>query len=297
MATITKEVKLDPSVIPPLDASLLTLTEDESEFLHSSITNDDAELKARILEVQKEAYKEHPYPCIRAFHFVNLFMAVNPIYPEVLAAGKAGDTLFIDLGCCMGTDVRKLVADGYPAARVLGCDLRQSFLDFGYELFRDEDTCGIHFFPSDVFEVPYPGDSTPAPSIDVADVSDIVQLRGAVTHFYTGALFHLFDEQTQYALALRVAMLLKRAPGTVVFGRHQGLQEAGMIDDHMYRVRYGHSVASWPEMWKKVFAEVESPEFAETRIVVQAKLTEGFHRKQLGARRQTNMLVWSVKIV
>ena len=135
----------------------------------------------------------------------------------------------------MGTDVRKLVADGYPAARVLGCDLRQSFIDFGHELFRDRDTCGIHFFPSDIFEVPYPSNGVPVPSVDVAAVSDLAQLCGAVTHFYTGALFHLFDEQTQYALALRVATLLKRAPGTIVFGRHQGLPEAGMINDHMDR--------------------------------------------------------------
>ena len=54
MAQITREVKLDPSVIPPLDASLLVLTDEESEFLHTSITNDDAELKARIFDVQKE---------------------------------------------------------------------------------------------------------------------------------------------------------------------------------------------------------------------------------------------------
>lgn len=54
MAQITKEIKLDPSIIPPLDESLLTLTDEESEFLHKSITDDDAELKARILDVQKE---------------------------------------------------------------------------------------------------------------------------------------------------------------------------------------------------------------------------------------------------
>ena len=34
----------------------------------------------------------------------------------------------------MGTDVRKLVADGYPGANVLGCDLRRAFIDSGYTL-------------------------------------------------------------------------------------------------------------------------------------------------------------------
>lgn len=53
MAQITREVKLDPSVIPPLDESLLTLSDGEREFLHSAITDDDAALKEKILEVQK----------------------------------------------------------------------------------------------------------------------------------------------------------------------------------------------------------------------------------------------------
>lgn len=54
MAQITREIKLDPSVIPPLDESLLTLSESEAEFLHKAISEDDQALKAKILEVQKQ---------------------------------------------------------------------------------------------------------------------------------------------------------------------------------------------------------------------------------------------------
>ena len=50
-------------------------------------------------------------------------------------------------------------------------------------------------------------------------------------------------------------------------------------------------------MWKKVFSEVESPEFAEEHVVVEAKLTEGFDRKVFQAHTDLHMLVWSVKIV
>lgn len=49
-------------------------------------------------------------------------------------------------------------------------------------------------------------------------------------------------------------------------------------------------------LWKTVFSEVESPEFAE-RVVVEAKLTEGFHKLVFDARGQTRMLAWSVQIV
>ncbi|GJE92393.1 S-adenosyl-L-methionine-dependent methyltransferase [Phanerochaete sordida] len=298
MAEITREVKLDPAIIPPLDESLLTLSNDETEFLHKAITTDDEELKRRIIEVQKDSYQEHAYPCIRGFHFVNLFMSANPVYPEVLAAGKTGNTVFLDLGCCMGTDVRKLVADGYPAARVLGCDLRQEFLDYGYKLYGDKDTCAIHFFASDIFAVPYPATGlAPTAPDNLSGVTELGQLYRSVDHFYTGALFHLFDEATQYALALRVAQLLTRKLGTVVFGRHQGLEEEGYINDHLGRKRYGHSPKSWPLLWKKVFSEVESPEFAENKVVVEAKLSEVIAADVFRARGPTNMLYWSVKIV
>ena len=43
--------------------------------------------------------EKYPYPCIRGFHFVNQFMAANSVYPSVIAAGQAGNTLFLDLGC------------------------------------------------------------------------------------------------------------------------------------------------------------------------------------------------------
>lgn len=62
MSQITREVKLDSSVIPPLDPAVLTLSEAESEFLNEAITRDDEQLKAKILEVQKlYASNHHDY--------------------------------------------------------------------------------------------------------------------------------------------------------------------------------------------------------------------------------------------
>lgn len=135
----------------------------------------------------------------------------------------------------MGTDVRKLVADGYPASNVIGCDLRQEFLDCGYELFQDAGSCGIHFFEDDIFQLKLPQPEA-ATSTDqpLKRVNQLGQLVGRITHFYTGALFHLFNEYTQYAVALRVAALMKRDPGAIIFGRHQALEEPGMISSSDY---------------------------------------------------------------
>ena len=49
-------------------------------------------------------------------------------------------------------------------------------------------------------------------------------------------------------------------------------------------------------MWRKVFTEVEGEAFID-KIVVQAKLTEGFTPDIFGAKKQHKMLYWSVQIV
>lgn len=139
-----------------------------------------------------------------------------------------------EVNTIVGSDVRKLVSDGYPARNVVGADLRQEFLDLGRRLYGS--SWDINFFTSDIFEVPYPfPKNISTDDIPISNAKDLTQLRGRITQFYTGALFHLFDEATQYALALRVAELLKREPGAIVFGRHQGLSEAGYINDHLGR--------------------------------------------------------------
>lgn len=134
----------------------------------------------------------------------------------------------------VGTDVRKLVRDGYPATQIVGCDLRQSYITSGYKLFDDKETCQIRFITSDVLALPA-DTSKGVTTTPINEVSSLSDLTGRVKHLYTGALFHLFDEDTQFAIALRLVTLLKRSPGAIVFGRHQGYEVEGLIDDHMGR--------------------------------------------------------------
>ncbi|GBE84355.1 predicted protein [Sparassis crispa] len=295
MFQITREAQVPRELVPALDSSLLVLSETQLTFLHALVSPDDQELRRKILAVQKGAYERYPYPCIRSFHHVSLMASANPVYSAVLNAGRSGNTIFLDIGCCMGTDVRKLAFDGYPAPQILGCDLRQEYIDDGYKLYQDAATCPIHFFTSDIFSVPVSFDARTPGSADISTVTELVQLQGTVMHIYTGALFHLFDETTQYAIALRVAALLKHEPGAIVFGRHSGLEHEGMIDDHLGRTRYGHSTTSWPLLWKKVFAEAEGAEFAETRVVTEVKREE--HPYSLSRQRGQHMLIWSVRIL
>lgn len=142
----------------------------------------------------------------------------------------------------MGTDVRKLVQDGFPASRIVGCDLRSEFIDAGYTLFGDRTTCSIAFFADDIFKLSLePTSPQTKPSSDpLKDVTMLNDLQGRMAYIYTGALFHLFVEETQRALVWRLASLLcvprgavlGDAPvkGCVIFGKHQGRKPAGVID-------------------------------------------------------------------
>jgi len=136
----------------------------------------------------------------------------------------------------VGTDVRKLVKDGYPAEGIIGCDIRESYITLGYKLYKDSpSSLPIHFIMGDIFELPISSEF-PVSNHPLSAVTFLEELRGRVTYIYIGALFHIFDEDTQYALASRLACLVSRKGTNIIFGRHQGKPEEGIIDGLLGRL-------------------------------------------------------------
>lgn len=54
MSEITREKRPDSEAVPPLDPSLLSLSDVEKEFLRSEISADEDELYRKLFELQKE---------------------------------------------------------------------------------------------------------------------------------------------------------------------------------------------------------------------------------------------------
>ncbi|KAH4263700.1 hypothetical protein HBI04_148700 [Parastagonospora nodorum] len=193
------------------------------------------EVETHIKRIRDEAFKIFPYPCVGNWGFLNLSVMESPVYKEVLERIKNGEQ-YLDIGCCMGQDIRKLAHDGAPEYNMYGSDLKSEFWSIGYDMFLDKATLKSKFIEADVFD---------------AD-SGLKELDGKLNIVHAASFFHLFDWDSQVKAAKRIGQLLKAEPGVMVFGRQGGMPEAGTIG-HIQEGKssYWHNLESWAKMWKQ----------------------------------------------
>ncbi|TPX60381.1 hypothetical protein PhCBS80983_g01804 [Powellomyces hirtus] len=92
--------------------------------------------------------KYHVYKCIQTFAFLHPRIALHPFYPTIVSALQGSNSgnhaiptskRVIDIGCCYGTDVRRMLHDGVPTSRIVASDLHSGYWDLGKKLFNDEE--------------------------------------------------------------------------------------------------------------------------------------------------------------
>ncbi|KIP07663.1 hypothetical protein PHLGIDRAFT_412077 [Phlebiopsis gigantea 11061_1 CR5-6] len=284
---------------PPLNETLYSnLDEKELEFwsVQTGI-KDPEELKQHIVSIQKQIYKVHPYRCIRAFSFARLKISRLPAYPQLLRLGKERPgALFLDLACCVGNDVRKAVADGFPVNQALASDLHPEFWEMGHKLFMTTpETFPVPFIEADAFDSAYlapsplPTAEPTAPLPPLSELKTLTPLVGRLAAIHTSAFFHLFPEEKQLELAKRIAPLLSPEPGSVIFGVHGGLPVKGVRDRKNSHGIYMfcHSPDSWKDLWEK---EV----FAEGQVRVEAAVIERPRQDPNMGIVSSHHMVWSV---
>ncbi|KAI0932443.1 hypothetical protein AcV5_004332 [Taiwanofungus camphoratus] len=267
---------------PPLDESFYHLSEDEAAFFKSQTgIKDDEELKRHILKAQANAYEVYPYPCIRIFSFTELRISLLPAYGQLLKLGKERKgAIFLDIGCCFGNDVRKVIADGFPMEGVMASDLRAGFWQCGHQMFNTTpETFPVPFLPGDAFDteflkpVPpfYSSPENPVPTL--SSLTTLNPLHGHISAIHGSMFFHLFDEARQLQLAKSLAGLLSPEPGSMILGAHIGGHEKTVIDmlvgaDKVSLKMFVHSPESWVEMW-------DGQVFKKGTVKVDASLREG----------------------
>jgi len=168
----------------------------------------------------------------------------------VLPRLKSGHSL-LDLGACMGQDVRKCVFDGAPADKLYTSDLFSQYEALSYDLWRDRDRFPQgHFLADDV----------------LADNDEFMQgslMRnlgpGQTDMIVINMFMHLFDYDNQLKVATRILRLLSHRPGSIVLG-----SQAGVVDpieqplkppfdkdsNGQKRTVFRHSTDSFVKLWE-----------------------------------------------
>lgn len=206
--------------------------------------------KEHIIAVRNRAYASHPYPCLGRWRFLELDVSSHPLYrsyilPSMARAKPDSEKLswtYLDLGCCIGQDIRKVLFDGADPSRVLGADLRPEFIDIGYELFRDENK-----FPKSEHFV------APADIFDFSTESELSKkCDGKVGILYSTAVFHLFDRDRQMKMANRCLQLMTKKAGRVLICGSQGGNINPGRREREGSSSFHHNTESWKTMWEEV---------------------------------------------
>ncbi|KAJ5287036.1 hypothetical protein N7478_002722 [Penicillium angulare] len=93
-------------------------------------------MEDHVKRIGKKGWDIRRFPCFRIFLFLRLDLSHSPIYPKVIEEIRAR-SFFLDMGCGLGQDIRRLILDGAPAEHLVGLDIEPAYIDLGYELFKD----------------------------------------------------------------------------------------------------------------------------------------------------------------
>jgi SAM-dependent methyltransferase len=151
---------------------------------------------------------------------------------------------FLDVGCCLGQDVRKLVFDGVGdgARNIIGAELNSDFITLGYDLFKDKETAEFRMITANILD-------------DVASLNaSLAEFRGRLSVVQLGMILHLFTWEEQLAVFQNTIQLLKPEPGTLIIGQATGNLECGPSGrgHDPKRMTWRHNVESFEKLVKEV---------------------------------------------
>ena len=171
---------------------------------------------------------------------------------------------FLDLGCCLAQDLRKLVFDGAPSENLYGLDVEEGFIALSYDLFRDKATLKSHFVAEDMLladekkiDLDGPGMTIIEASTSPTALVPLVSLDKGVSIIAANSFFHLYNYSEQLKLAKRVVQLLSPERGSLILGRQVGSSVPGEYTAVNNKgTRYSHDVASFQRFWDQVANEI-----------------------------------------
>ncbi|KAK4166956.1 hypothetical protein QBC43DRAFT_349767 [Cladorrhinum sp. PSN259] len=208
---------------------------------YSKIPHD--QIEPHIVAIRNKAFEIFPYVCIGRWGFLSLNITNLPTYSELVSRGQNG-AVILDCGCCFGQALRQLAFDGVPQENLVGLDLRQEFIDLGFELFKDSQTWKGKFVA---------GDLLACAEGQQQGLDEVVD--GKVDIIHVASVFHLFGWDDQVTLGVRMVKFFRgegaKGRRTVV-GRQVGNSEEPLDPKEHERLglgRYHHNEASLQRLW------------------------------------------------
>jgi len=181
---------------------------------------------------------------------VKFGLSLHPHYPALLARLLKQDppTKFLDLGTCLGQDLRKLVHDGVSPSVLYGSDYFSESEAAGNQLFRDADTFQHRFIAADLF--------------DETEDSALQKTKGEWDVINITMFLHMYDWPTQLHACKRILTLSKREKGSMVIGAQTGSIQAGemhlkspIVPEGQESTLFRHNLETLRQMWETVGLE------------------------------------------
>ena len=166
----------------------------------------------------------------------------------------------LDLGSCLGQDIRKCIIDGAPAHKLYASDLFLEYEDLSYEMWRDKNVLQPGHFIAD----------------DILADNDVFTQGPLMTRIGPGQLdiisitmfLHLFNWQNQLRAAVRILRLLSHKHGSLILGSQAGAVNAGELPlkppfadtkDGEKRTVFRHNPESFERLWMEAGKAVGVP--------------------------------------
>lgn len=242
--------------LPNDDQPLMKITSDSFDeadkklfAMYDPELADESKLIDRLNIIRAKALEVNNYQCLRSARFALTRCREHHLYGKVLTEAIHSNSVILDIGCALGTDIRQLVLDGWDVASTYATDLEPSFWDIGCELFNDSAAAKPYFFPGDIFSDEFATISQDEGAPSSNKPSSLNDLRGWVDYVWTGSFFHLFSLEQQIIVAKKLFSLVvsKENGAKVLWVRQRG--SAGE-EDQSTDVRWLPTVTSWEKMWK-----------------------------------------------
>lgn len=212
------------------------------------------------------------------FWFTSLGFSQHPYYPTLVQRLRSTSPplKYLDMGTCLGQDLRKLAFDGVPTEQLYGVDVFPEYEGLGHYFFRDADRFKGRYITGDLF------------SDDPEDT--LVKSRGTWDIIETVMFLHIWDWDLQVAAGKRLLRLLKPNTGMIV-GEQTGSTESQHIELKPPHTAMGeerkifrHNLDSFRQMWDQIQKEEGIPVKVEAEYDSHTERSKLIKESEAGER-------------